>query len=91
MSLDAGTKHVVSYFLKAEDQCKLTLMISDKSAIDSKQVFGPWRRVQVAVDAGKVARFDSAEGKSLEFVCKADAQGMTAATIDRTALYGVAE
>ncbi len=91
VSLDAGTKHVVGYFLKAEDQCKLTVMISDRSGNDTVQASDLGARVQVAVDAGKIARIDSAEGKSLEFACKADAQGMTAATIDRTALYGVAE
>jgi len=90
VSLDAGAKHVVSYFLAAERQCKLTLMIADGSTTgDGSQE--PAARVQVSIDAGKTARVDSAEGKTLEFACAPDAQGMTAATIDRTALYGVSE
>jgi hypothetical protein len=91
VSLDAGTKHVVSYFLNSEKQCKLTLMISERPASDSDAPHEPAARVQVAIDAGKAARVDSAEGKTIEFACTADAKGMTAAAIDRTALYRVSE
>ena len=90
-SLDVGTKHVVSYFLASDGQCKLTLMISQKSLIDDAQPSEPATRLQVSLDAGETARFDTAESKSLEFACKADAQAMTAATIDRVSLYRAAE
>jgi hypothetical protein len=90
VSLDAGTKHVVSYFLSTERQCRLTLMISNRSA-NGGAAPEPAARVQVAIDAGKIARVDSAEGKTLEFACRADAQGMTAAAIERTALFGASE
>jgi hypothetical protein len=91
VSLDAGTKHVVSYFVSSERQCKLTLMIADKSASDGVAPREPAARVQVAIDAGKAARVDSVEGKAIEFACKFDAKAMTAATIDRTALYRASE
>jgi hypothetical protein len=90
VSLDAGPKHVVSYFLTAERQCKLTLMIAD-GPTNGDASGEPAARVQVSIDAGKTARVDSAEGKTLEFVCRQDAQGMTASSVDRTALYGVSE
>ena len=91
VSLDAGAKHVVSYFLTSEKQCKLTLMIADRLANDNEAPLEPAARVQVAIDAGKAARVDSAQGNAIEFACRPDAQGMTAATIDRTAFYGVSE
>jgi hypothetical protein len=90
VSLDAGSKHVVSYFLSTERQCKLTLMISNRPS-NGDATPEPAARVQVAIDAGKIARVDSTEGKTLEFACRADAQGMTAAAIERTALFGASE
>ncbi len=34
ISLDSGTKHVVSYFLPSEGRCDLTLMIAVRPSID---------------------------------------------------------
>ena len=91
ISLDAGAKHVVSYFLSADGQCKLTLMIAENSG-DQKDL-SPTQasRVQVAVDAGRTARLDTAEGRSLRFACKAGARAMTASAVDRVALYPTAK
>jgi hypothetical protein len=38
-----------------------------------------------AVEVGKVAHFDTAEGKSLEFKCRAGAQAMSANMLIRVA------
>ena len=35
-SLDAGAKHVVSYFVNADGVCKLTVMIADTVGDDSE-------------------------------------------------------
>ncbi|PWB79452.1 MAG: hypothetical protein C3F11_20765 [Methylocystaceae bacterium] len=81
VSLDAGAKHVIGYFVSAEGACKLTLAVHEggESAPFSTS------RLQVSVDAGKSAKFDTAEGKSLLFTCRPSAQTMTAAAIDRLA------
>ena len=81
ISLDAGTKHVIGYFVSADGACKLTLAVNegaDDAAFSTS-------RLQVSVDAGKSATFDSAEGKTLLFTCKPSAQAMTAVAIDRLA------
>lgn len=81
VSFDAGAKHVIGYFVSAEGACKLTLAVHEggESAPFSTS------RLQVSVDAGKSAKFDTAEGKSLLFTCRPSAQAMTAAAIDRLA------
>lgn len=82
VSLDAGAKHVIGYFVSADGACKLTLAVNeggDDAALVSTS------RLQVSVDAGKSAKFDSAEGRTLVFTCKPSAQAMTAVAIDRLA------
>jgi hypothetical protein len=91
VSLDAGTKHVVSYFLSADGQCKLTLMIAENAGDEKDLPPAQASRVLVAVDAGRTARFDAAEGRSLQFACKAGARAMTASAVDRVALYPAAK
>lgn len=85
VSLDAGTKHVVSYFLSAEGVCKLTLMVAERDG-DGADLVAP-SRVQVSIQAGKSARFDTPEGKALLFACKPGAQEMRVAAVDRVAAY----
>ena len=53
VNLDARTKDVVSYFLSADGQCKLTLMIAENSPQDPSSANAS--RVQFAVDPGKAA------------------------------------
>ena len=91
VDLDVGTKHLVSYFLASDRQCKLTLMIEEKPSMNGEPASTLPERVQVAVDASKTAHFDSTEGKSLEFICNADAQAMIVVSIDRVAFYSGAE
>jgi hypothetical protein len=89
VNLDARTKDVVSYFLSADGQCKLTLMIAENSPQDPSSANAS--RVQFAVDPGKAARLDTEEGRSLRFACEAGARAMTASMVDQAALYPAAE
>lgn len=82
VSLDAGSKHVIGYFASVDGACKLTLAVNE-GGDDVAPV--STSRLQVSVDAGKSAKFDSAEGRTLVFTCKPSAQAMTAVTIDRLA------
>src|SRR3984893_17645677 len=68
VSFDIGTKRAVSYFLSDDDTCKLTLMLAEVAHDD--EVNGPTAaRLTIAVEVGKAAHLDTAEGKSLEFKC----------------------
>ena len=76
VSFDIGTKRAVSYFLSDHDACKLTLMLAEVA--DDGEVNGlTATRVTIAVEAGKAAHLDTAEGKSLEFMCQAGAHVMS--------------
>ncbi len=76
VSFDIGTKRAVSYFLSDNGACKLTLTLAE--VVQDDEVNGlTAARMTVAVEGDKVAHFDTAEGKSLEFKCQAGAQAMS--------------
>jgi hypothetical protein len=76
VSFDIGTKRAVSYFLSNDEACKLTLMLAE--VIHDDEVNGlSATRMTVAVEAGKAAHLDTAEGKSLEFKCQVGAHVMS--------------
>lgn len=89
VSLDAGTKHVVGYFVSDDGVCKLTLMVAE-NADDGGEHVAP-SRLQAAVAGGKSVRFDTIEGKSLHFACKPGARAMTVVALDRVATHRDAE
>jgi hypothetical protein len=78
VSLDIGAKRAVGFFLSEGDACKLTLTLVD--VLRDDQVNGlTATRMTVAIDSGKAAHLDTAEGKSLEFNCHSGAQVMSIA------------
>jgi hypothetical protein len=81
LMLDVGSKHTVSYFLADEGKCNLTVMVGEKAseAGDNSSVGA---RIRVAIDAGRNARVETAEGKSLEFACAKGASSMSVRTLD---------
>ena len=84
VSFNIGTKRVVSYFLSNNDACNLTLTLAE--VVQDDEVNGlTAARMTVAVEVGKVAHFDTAGGKSLEFKCQAGAQVMSVNELNRVA------
>ena len=76
VSFDIGTKRAVSYFLSDGNSCKLTLMLAE--VVHGDEVSGlTATRVTVAIEAGKAAQLDTAEGKTLEFKCQGWAHVMS--------------
>ena len=67
VSLDAGSKHVVSYFLSADAKCELTLMIADAPRDDRSEPSAEVMRLRLAVDPGRSAHVDTTDGKLLQF------------------------
>jgi hypothetical protein len=82
-SLDAGAKHVVSYFLSADGVCKLTVMIAETVGDDTGAQAA---QLQLSVDPGRAARFATGDGNTLRFVCLGRAETMSATALGRVAM-----
>ena len=86
ISFDIGTKHVVSYYLGEGGRCMLTLVVADQMTGDAVPTDAPVR-FDVTIDAGKNARFDTAEGRSLQFACGSETQAMLVTEVKQVATY----
>ncbi len=89
VSFDVGRKHVLSYFLSKNGLCDLTTMVTDRPDEASEGDEIPTLatvRFKATIDGGKTARLDTAEGKSLEYACAADAQAMSVRQVNQVAV-----
>jgi hypothetical protein len=86
ISFDVGTKRAVSYFLSESGQCRLTLIVADAMTGDEPPTDTPVR-FEAAIDAGKGARFDTSEGKALQFGCAASTTSMHVTELKQVATY----
>jgi hypothetical protein len=84
LMLDVGSKHTVSYFTADDGLCNLTLVVGEK-ANEEGDHGSVGARVRLAIEQGKTARIETAEGKSLEFACARGAQSMSVRTLDLVA------
>lgn len=84
-SFDVSAKRLVGYFLNAGGVCKLTLMMADIADIESALPSERTARLQLSVDPGQAARFDTASGQALKFACADKAASMDVTKIDRVA------
>lgn len=86
LNLTVGRKQAVSYFLNDDGHCKLSLMVGD--AFNGQDIPDPTTvRFEVAIDPSNTARFDTAEGKVLEFTCHAGAREMSVKAWDEVAIF----
>jgi hypothetical protein len=86
ISFDVGSKHAVSYFLADNGYCKLTLMVVDAPEGDDI-ASSPITRFESSIGSGAAERFDTGEGKSLEFTCQPGAQAMNVVAVDQVAAH----
>jgi hypothetical protein len=84
VSFDIGTNRAVSYFLNDDGGCKLTLTLAEIAHDDEVNGLTA-TRITVAVESGKAAHLDTAEGKSVEFKCQAGAHVMSIEALDHGA------
>jgi len=84
VSLHMGTKHAVGYFLSEKGACQLTLVVGDELAGDAPQTQAP-ARFRAAIEAGMNARFDTGEGRELQFRCAPGATAMTVESLKQVA------
>jgi hypothetical protein len=89
VSFDIGTKRAVSYFLNDDDGCKLTLTLAEVAHDDEVKGLTA-TRITVAVQPGKAAHLDTAEGKSVQFKCQAGAHVMSVEVLT-TAHIGITQ
>jgi hypothetical protein len=88
-SFDVGRKHVLSYFLSKNGRCDLTTLVTDRpdEAAEGDEIPTlATTRIKATIDGGKSAHFDTAEGKSLEYVCATDAQAMSVRQVNQVAV-----
>lgn len=78
VSFHVGTKHAVAYFLSESGACKLVVTSADDAN------FAPVRSEKVIGD-GASAKYQLAEGKSINFTCLNHGQAMNATTLETTA------
>lgn len=74
VTIDAGQKHGIGYFLSESDTCKLVLTLTDKQEEPRDLTV---TRFEAAVPAGRNTRYTSEEGRSFEFGCQVHADAMT--------------
>ena len=89
VSFDVGRKHVLSYFLSKNGLCDLTILVTDRPDATPEGDEMPTlttARFHAAIDGGKTAHIDTVEGKSLEYVCAANAHAMSVRQVNQVAV-----
>ena len=84
VSFDVESKRAVSYFLNDAGTCKLVLTLAGEPDLGEVPSFTA-TRFEAAIAAGRMARFEVSQGKSLEFACHADAQVMSVRGLEQVA------
>ena len=74
LSINAGQKHAIGYFLSDANTCKLVLTLASNQG--DPQGFTV-SRYEAAVPAGQNTRYTSEDGNVFEFGCQAHAEAMT--------------
>ena len=82
VSMDVGRKHVLSYFLKKDDRCDLTMMVTDRPTKEPEGDEIPTlstSRLKAEITGGKGTSFgfDTVAGRTLEYACAPGAQAMS--------------
>jgi hypothetical protein len=83
-SIDAGSKHMVGYFIGSEGACRLTLMIADAANLEQATPATATTRLVAPIGSGKSAQIDTAVGQTLRFACASGGGAMTVTMVDRS-------
>ncbi len=81
-SFDVGSKHAVAYYMAKGGVCSLTVLMADRGEDNIK---GAATRITIPVIPTRAARFDTADGKTLEFACAPSAASMGVKILDQVA------
>jgi hypothetical protein len=89
VSLDLGSRHVVTYFVTREGRCDLTVLTAARFEPNAVAAPGDVQRLRFRVDSSSSALLDSPQGGSLHFACAPDASALTLTRVDRVALQAL--
>lgn len=82
VGFNAGEKHGMGYFYNAAKHCMLVLTIADEPDWDGAQSFTATRHEE-DIPAGATTRYNSTEGKAVEFTCLGGASAMSVREVER--------
>lgn len=85
ISFDVGAKRAASYFLSQDGACKLVLTIANAPNWNEVPTYTA-TRFEASVPALRQTRFNSSEGKVLEFACHAGAKSMSVKPVKQVAI-----
>lgn len=86
LSFPVGSKHAVGYFVAERGGCDLTLLVGESGDQIAENPRGTApARFNTLIGAGRTARIDTAEGRSVEFFCSTGSAWLTTRVIDRVA------
>lgn len=83
-----GSKTLSGYFVQQAAACVVTLVVAERGDGEEPAPQSP-ARVRLVLYPGQVAGLDSAEGRSLNFTCGADAATLLVDSGDTEALAGL--
>ena len=82
ISVTAGTKQAIGYYVAEKGACNLTLMLSEIFR-ETDAAIPTATRVSMSVRAGTTTRVDSLEGPALSFTCAPGATALLISARDR--------
>ena len=82
VSLHLGSKHAVGYFQAENGVCQLTLVVGEEMTGD-EVLTQTSARFRATIAAGQNVRFDTGEGKELQFHCASGATAMSVETLQQ--------
>ena len=86
INLSIGSKQIAAYFVTDSNLCNLTLTVGEAMVGDEVPT-STSARIQQTIAPNKTGRFDTAEGESLEFGCKAGATAISVIVLKQVAGY----
>lgn len=89
-TVNVGNRRAVSFYVAAQDKCKVTVLIADKFG-ETDTEYPKAVRVHMTVDGGQKANIDTPEGPALVFTCSVGASTMVVEKFDRMAAYAPAK
>lgn len=87
ISYEFGSKKLSGYFVQQAATCIVTLVVAERADGEEPPALSP-ARVRLVLYPGQVAGLDSAEGRSLNLTCGADAATLLVDTGETDALAG---
>lgn len=87
ISFDVGSQRAASYFVNKNGRCEVVLTLAETPDWDSAPRFVS-TRFEATIGPGKSTRYNSHEGRAIEFACETAAQTMSVNEVDQQIAAG---